>query len=130
MQYDEFVQRVQERTNLDTRADVENLIEVTLVALAEPLSRDETNLLASQLPGEMKRILTQNREEPIPAKMTMRSFNAEEFHNRVKARLNVTYQQGKQLSHAVTSVITEAVTEPVIDNILEDLPEGYAPLFR
>lgn len=130
MNYDEFVQRVQERANLETREETERLIEITMVALAEPLSREETNRLGSQLPGELKRILAANREEPIPAKRTMRSFDVEEFHNRVKGRLSVSYQQGVTLSYAVTSVITEAVTEPIIDGILQDLPDGYAPLFR
>lgn len=128
MQFEEFVNRVQERANVD-RDEAAQLIDIVMTVLAEPLSRDETNLLASQLPAEVKTVLARNREEPIPSKQTMRSYSVEEFHNRVKARLGVRYQQGVAQAQAVLSVVGEAVPESVIDAVLRDLPEGYGPLF-
>jgi len=129
MQYDEFLKRVQERANLDSQEETEQLIEVVMTALAEPLSREETNRLASQLPAQVKNVLARNREEPIPAKQTMRSFEPEEFYNRVKGRLSVSYQRGVEQSQAVMTVVREAVTPSIIDSLLQDLPDGYETLF-
>ena len=130
MQYNEIVKRVQERANLDSQAEAGQLIEVIITALAEPLSREETNRLASQLPGELKTLLARNREEPIPAKQTMQTFEVEEFYNRVKGRLGVSYQQGVEQVQAVMSVVREAVPQSIIASVLRDLPEGYSKLFN
>ena len=129
MQYDEFIKLVQERAKLDSREDAERLIGITMVTLAEPMSREETNRLASQLPVQIKRLLEGHHEEPIPAKQTMRSFEIEEFYNRVKGRLGVSYQQGVDQVRAVMTVVREAVTPGIIDSLLQDLPDGYESLF-
>jgi uncharacterized protein (DUF2267 family) len=130
MQYEEFVEKVRERANLETREEADHLIEVAFVALAEPLSREETNSLAAQLPAEIKRLLATNREEPIPAKRTMQTFDVEEYYNRIKARLGVSYRQGVEQANAVMSVLLEAVPNTVIASMLRDLPEGYDQVFR
>lgn len=130
MQYDDFVEKVRERANLETREQAEHLIEVAMVALAEPLGREETNRLGSQLPVELKRLLASNREEPIPAKRTMQSFQVEEYYNRVKGRLDVSYRQGVEQANAVMSVLLEAVPNSIIAGMLGDLPDGYDKFFR
>jgi uncharacterized protein (DUF2267 family) len=130
MQYDEFINKVQERARLETRDEAVQLTEITLAALAEPLSREETNRLASQLPGELKRLLEKHHEEPLPARQTMQSFHIEEYYNRVKGRLGVSYRQGVEQANAVMSVLLEAVPNTIISSMLQDLPDGYDQVFR
>lgn len=126
MQYDEFIDRVQANAQFDDRQDAETLTAVTLATLAEPLSREATNLLASQLPKELKDLLTTHRAVPLQG---MQSYTLEEFNNRVKSRLSVTYQQGAALVYAVTTVLPDAVTPEVMERIQQDLPTEYASLF-
>lgn len=130
MLYDEFINKVQDRAKLDAREDAEQLVAVTMTTLAEPLSREETNRLASQLPGELKQLLEKHHEEPIPAKQTMQSFNIEEYYNRVKARLGVSYREGVEQTNAVMSVLLEAVPNTIVASMLQDLPDGYDQVFR
>lgn len=128
MQYETFLERVQQEANLDNRDDAEQLITVIFATLAEPLSRDETNRLASQLPSELKRLLNSRLEKPTHFQ-TWESYNPEEFYNRVKGRLNISYQQGVQQVTAVMRVLVEAVPNTIISGMLKDLPEGYSTLF-
>ncbi len=57
MEYDEFIDRVQERLNLDSRDDAIRITEVTLATLGERLDRLERDQTAAQLPNELKAFL-------------------------------------------------------------------------
>ena len=127
MQYSEFIDQVQERAELSDRQDAETLTSIVLATLAEPLSREATMLVASQLPGELKELMITHRAVPHEG---MQHYTLEEFHNRIKARLSVTFQQGVDAASAVTTVLAEAVTEGVMDQIKRDLPDEYRSLFK
>jgi len=129
MQYDEFIERVQARAQLDSRQDVETLTAITLATLAEPLSREATNLLASQLPKALKDVLLTHRAVPDVHAQTMQTYSLEEFYNRIKSRLSVTFHQGAALAQAVTLVLPDAITSEVMERVKQDLPAEYQVLF-
>lgn len=126
MQYDEFLRQVQERAGLDSLDDARGLTETVLTTLAEPLSREVTNELAAQLPKELKTLLEEHHTDPVRA---MARYSAEEFVNRVKGRLDVTYQQGAELANAVLVVLRQAVSAGTMERVRADLPEDYERLF-
>src|SRR5215207_4047813 len=92
MQYDEFINRVQQYANIDNRAYAERMTRVFLATLGEPLSREETVGLAAQLPKELKGALTQT--EPLETALSDTfKIDLEEFYNRLKGRLDIPYAE-------------------------------------
>ena len=122
MQFDEFINRVQERTGLDTSEDAERLARAVLETLGERLDRKVRNGVEAQLPNELKDVLlarTQNTEQ----------FTLEEFYNRVGARADLTYQDATEHTRQVLAVLQEAIAEGEKMQILESLPAEYGQLF-
>jgi uncharacterized protein (DUF2267 family) len=98
MQYDEFIEQVQARSRTTDRREAERLTEIVLSTLTEPLSREITNRLSSQLPKELKQLVEKHHTDPL---QTMKQYGLEEFYNRVKSRLDVTYSEGVRMAQAV-----------------------------
>ena len=77
MQYDDFIDRVQQRAGLNSQEGAVRAIRATLETLGERLSRAETRQLAAQLPKELRAYFHPRQESQI--------FPLEEFFNRVSA---------------------------------------------
>ena len=123
MQFDDFIQRVQEQTGLDAREDAERITRAVLETLGERLERKVRNGVVSQLPNELKDYLLARaapRLDPYPL---------EEFYNRVGARAGLTYQAAAEQARQVFVVLQEAIQEGETRQILESLPGEYAELF-
>ena len=122
MQFDEFINRVQERTGLDTSEDAERLARAVLETLGERLDRKVRNGVEAQLPNELKDVLlarAQNTDQ----------FTLEEFYNRVGARADLTYQDATEHTRQVLAVLQDAIAEGEKKQILESLPPDYGQLF-
>jgi uncharacterized protein (DUF2267 family) len=118
MQFDEFIDRVQERTGLNSREDVEAVVRAVLETLGERLDRKVRNGVESQLPNELKEFLltrAQNTDQ----------YNIEEFFNRVGARADLTYQDATERTRQVLSVLRESISDGEIQDIRESLPGEY-----
>ena len=129
MQYQEFVDRVRQRTTQDDERSAEILTEVTLATLGERLYRTERDHLAAQLPAELRAFLTE-RSKPETTRMQTEGFTIQEFYNRVSERANLDYQTSKDWSQAVIDVLKQAVTPGTIEEVRDSLPAEFGGLFQ
>jgi len=129
VQYQEFVQRVEEQVNVtqpatDTQRAAENAITATLETLSERLTGGETNDLASQLPTELQAPLQRTGEEQAE------DFSLEEFYERVAEREGIDIETARQDASAVMTVLGLALTPSQLDDVRAQLPEEFNALFR
>lgn len=128
MEYDEFIDLVQERTELDSLDEAVAAVQATLGTLGEMLSPKERHDLAAELPKSLKDCLTLWVEQP-PRELTHpHRFNLEEFYNRVAARSEVGYPAAVKHSQAVIQVLGQAVSHGELRDVLRELPDEYGEL--
>ena len=128
MQYQEFLQRVQEQINAtepatQTQRAAEQAITATLQTLSERLTGGEATDLAAQLPEELKAPLERSAEEA-------ERFSLEEFYERVAEREGVDLETARNDASAVMSVLRVAVTPGQLDDLMAQLPSEFNVLFR
>lgn len=128
MQYDEFVQRVQQYAELDSADGAERLTEVVLATLGEQLYRTELAKLEAQLPKDMHGMLFAE-QPPEQTRQDVQQVSLEEFYNRVSARADVGYPEATEQAKAVIRVLQEAVSAGEIADVRAKLPDDYAELF-
>ena len=121
MQYDEFIERVQARGEIDSRETAQTATAATLETLSERLTRDERRNLAAELPDELKEIIFRRQETTY--------FLLKDFYNRVAARADVRVPEAIAQSQAVVAVLQEAISTGQLNAILELLPDEYDELF-
>jgi uncharacterized protein (DUF2267 family) len=128
MEYDEFINRVQEREELDSPEEAAAAVKATLGTLGEMLSPKERHDLAAELPKPLKNCLTLWVERP-PRELTHpHRFSLEEFYNRVAARSEVGYPAAVKHSQAVIQVLKHAVSGGELRDVLRELPDEYEEL--
>lgn len=126
MQYQEFVNRVNEKIRTEGPGDAELAIQATLATLGERISGGEAENLAAQLPAELQTQLesgnyTENAE----------AFSLDEFYLRVAEREgSATAEEAVEHARAVMEQLTRAVTGGELADIQRQLPEEYEPLFN
>jgi uncharacterized protein (DUF2267 family) len=127
MRYHEFVRRVQEQGEFDSRDEAVTAIKATLSSLGECLYRTERRHLASQLPKEAAAFLEEyvNSEvrRPPAACLTL-----QEFYDRVGARADVTRTHAMDRAKTVAAVLQELVPEAEWEHIVEEMPKQYREL--
>lgn len=123
MQFDEFINRVQEQTSLDTREEAVAVTRAVLETLGERLDRKVSNGVAAQLPDELKGFLL-TRQDNIDR------YPLEEFYNRVGARADLKYQDATERTVQVFSVLRQAITAGEVQDIQADLPSEFEELFE
>jgi uncharacterized protein (DUF2267 family) len=121
MQYDEFLDQVQERANLDSK-QAEAAVKATLLTLSERLFGYEAQNLAQQLPEELRTYLRLSAEK--------NPFDLEEFYQRVAFLTEADQDQARRQARAVISVLKDAVEPQEIENLRDELPEEYDALFE
>ena len=124
MQYDTFIEQVQNRARLSTRAEAERAAEATLKTLAERLAGGESHHLVDQLPEELARRI---REE---ANANAETFGLSEFFKRVARKEGVEPSEAAFHARAVMDVWCEAVTAGQVEDVRTQLPEEFAPLLE
>lgn len=118
MRYDEFIQRVADRTGLSADR-AEALTRATLITLGERISGGEAQDLASQLPKDLQSALT-------PSDELAEGFDLDEFVRRVKARAGTDDQdEARDGARAVFLTLGEAVTGGELRHVLSQLPEEF-----
>lgn len=124
MQYEEFLDKVQDRIGPVRPEEARRAITATLSTLSERISGGETSDLAAQLPQELKEPIQRSGEEA-------EAFSLEEFLRRVGEREGVNTDTARNHASAVMTVLREAVTGGQLDDIRAQLPqEEFAPLFE
>jgi uncharacterized protein (DUF2267 family) len=120
--YNEFIEKVQEYAELSSRDEAIKSAEVTLRTLGERLSSPHRKHLATQLPRELK-VQVQKRK-------SAEYFSLEEFYGRVSAHTQTTYHQAMKNARAVMCVVQEAVALGELDDIFSEIHDGWEELFK
>lgn len=132
MTYDEFVEQVQQRGRLSSRAAAERATRVVLETVGERLAGGEPEDLAAQLPPEIGRYLL----EPLAGAAV--PYDSQDFYELVSQREGVDVQIAAHHVRAVAAVLRDAVSAgewqdvlaqmpPDIDRLLGSGSEGQAP---
>jgi uncharacterized protein (DUF2267 family) len=127
MEYDEFVKRVRETAELDSREQALRAVEATLGTLGELLSKTEREDLAAELHKPLKGYLHVWTEHPKGLNRPRR-FGLEEFYNRVAARSGVRHPAAVKHSRAVMKVLRQAVSQGELADVFRELPDEYDEL--
>lgn len=128
MQYDEFIQKVQERGGFENREDTVRVVFAVLGTLGEKIYRTEERQLAAQLPKELKNAFYQYQAVER-GRGDLGNYTLEEFYNRVKARADISFQEAPRQSKIVIGVLKEAVSAGEIEDVVRELPEEFRQLF-
>ncbi len=122
MDYSELLDRIEDQASLDTEG-AEQALAATLTTLAERISEEEAEDLASQLPGEVKAQLT-------GAVAGGEVFSADEFIKRVADREGgIPPAEARPHAEAVLVTLREAISGGEFEDILLQLPDDYLELF-
>jgi uncharacterized protein (DUF2267 family) len=117
VKYEEFVERVAERADLDLDEGERTSIAV-LQELCDRITGDEAYDLLSQLPAKLKTaIIVASSAIPLPA---------EEFVARVARALEVDEDVARTRIRAVFSTLREAVTWGELEDVMAQLEPEYA----
>jgi uncharacterized protein (DUF2267 family) len=123
MQYDEFIDQVQETAGFTTRDESERVTQAVLETLGERVDRKVWNGVAAQLPDALKEYLRARVERTD-------RYSLEEFYNRVGARAGLKYKEASERTQQVFSVLRRAISEGEWKNLMMSLPhEEYGELF-
>jgi len=126
MQYQEFVNRVNEQIQTGAPGDAELAIQATLSTLGERISGGEAEDLAAQLPAELQTQLESGNQEE-----NAEDFSLDEFYLRVAEREGISSPDAA-VEHARTVMgqLSRAVTGGELADIQRQLPEEFEPLFN
>ncbi|MEU1630691.1 DUF2267 domain-containing protein [Streptomyces sp. NPDC020096] len=123
IEWEEFLERVRERGEYDTRQEAERAARVVLALLGAHVVGEERSALAARLPETFALILL----NPLPA---AEPLDPERFVRATAAWIEgATEQTAKWDVGAVLSVVAEAVGEDLTRRLLLQLPVGYDLLF-
>ena len=123
MQYEEFLNKVQDRIGPADPDETRRAVTATLSTLSERISGGEAKDLAAQLPEELKEPIQRSGEEA-------EGFSFEEFLQRVGEREGVNTDSAREHASVVIMVLRDAVTGGQLDDIRAQLPQEFAPLFQ
>ena len=128
MQYDEFVDQVQESAGLASRGAAERVTRATLGTLGERLYRTQRDNLAAMLPDELKEALA-GEVEARATRGDVDRFPLDNFYVRVAGRAEISRTEAIDQSRAVMSVLREAITPSKWEDVRSSLPDEYDLLF-
>lgn len=123
MQFDDFINRVQDQTKLETREEAIEITRAVLETLGERLDRKVRNGVVAQLPDELKDFLLARGDHTD-------RYGLIEFYNRVGARADLKHEAAATRTRQVVSVLRQAIPAGEVQDILEDLPSEYEELFE
>jgi uncharacterized protein (DUF2267 family) len=123
MQYEEFIERVQQRGGLTSFAEAEVATQATLATLGEYLTEGEGPDLAAQLPQG----LGEQLQQQPPERSKIFSYN--DFIQLVGDNEGVGFEKAEDHARAVVGVLEEAVTEGEMEDVRRQFPSEFDPLF-
>ena len=124
MQYDDFLALVQEHAGLNSRTRALDITRATLETLAERVTADTADNVASQLPPGIARFL-RNRSGDAGER-----FAVDEFVHRVAERADIESDEAIRELRIVLQALTGAVTEGQVNHLWAELPGEYLSLFQ
>ncbi len=120
MQFDELVERVQERAGLADRPVAERATIVVVQHLCDHLTGDEAHDLLAQLPAKLRR--------PLFVGASAQPLSADEFVSRIGQELEVSAEEATTRIRAVLATIREAVSSGEFEDVMMQLEPEYGEL--
>ncbi|HEX9929610.1 MAG TPA: DUF2267 domain-containing protein [Pyrinomonadaceae bacterium] len=128
MQYQEFIERVRERTYIDSDEEVLTLIRAALETLAEHQAGNASAQLAAQLPEQIGEFIT-NQKSGVESEGE--AFGVQEFVRRVGERAGIGEANTAALfASSVLAVLQDAVSREEFDKMRGTFPSEYNTLFE
>jgi uncharacterized protein (DUF2267 family) len=128
MQYQEFVESVQDRAGIDSSDEALTLIRATLETLADHMAGNAPAKLAAQLPQEIAEIITNHKSG---ADAEGEGFGVQEFVRRVGERAGIGEANTAALfASSVLAVLQDAVSREEFDKVRGTFPDEYNTLFE
>ena len=118
---DEFIKRVTEIGELQSREVAERAIKATFETLKGRLAGNEPDNLAAQLPEDLA--------EPLRGEGGPEDYSLAEFYRRVAEKEGIDERAAISHARAVALVLQEAVTTGEMDDVRDQLKDEYAELF-
>ncbi len=128
MQFNEFIDRVQERADLTSRSAAERITQATLGTLGERLYRTQRDNLAAMLPDELKAFLA-SEADPQATRSDVDRFSLDNFYLRVAGRAEINRIKAVEQAQAVMAVLRDAITSSKWQDVQSSLPDEYGALF-
>ena len=122
MNYDDFMGQVQHRLELAKTSEAVRATRVVLTTLGERLQAGEAEDLASPLPMEIDRFLTEAESG--------QRFSFEEFVDRVAERGGEDRPEAIYHAKVVVGLLAEVVPEGEMTQVRDQLPDDYEALFE
>jgi len=122
MNYKQFVGQVQHRLEYAQFGQAVKASRAVLTTLGERLQEGEATDLASPLPMEIDRYLTEAEHG--------QRFDYQEFLDRVAEREGVDRSDANYHAQQLLAVVSEVVPPGNLEKVQNQLPEGYEPLFE
>jgi uncharacterized protein (DUF2267 family) len=120
VKYEEFIDRVAERAEIDDRDQAERTTIVVLQELCDRITGDEAWDLLAQLPAQLKEALIISPAAlPLPA---------DEFVERVARELDLSAEEARTRVRAVFGTLREAVSWGELEDVVSQLDPDYADL--
>ncbi len=120
MQYDQFIQTVQQDAHLPSRGDAETLARAVIETLGERLDEPARESVMAQLPNELQALLTARPHD---------TYRLTEFYNRVGARAGLDYYDAAERTWQVMNALRQALPQSEIQIMLDSLPDPFKQLF-
>jgi uncharacterized protein (DUF2267 family) len=120
MEYERFLDLVEERAEIDDRDEAARTAQVVLQALVDRLTGDEARDMLAQLPYQLKVAVTVTE---APTGWTPGAFVAW-----VAEKLQVSSEEARERIRAVFATLREALSAGEFQDILEQLDPPYADL--
>ena len=122
MNYKEFIGQVQHRLELDEMGAAVRATRATLTTLGERLQEGEATDIASPLPREIDRYLTEADSG--------QRFDYDEFLGRVAERGGVDKPDANYRSQQIVALVNKVVPPGNIRKVRDQLPGEYENLFE
>ncbi len=122
MKYDDFMKEVQSRARLSSMEEAVRATRATLDTLSERITEGEVGNLASQLPDEVARLMTNGNHG--------QRFGLDEFFSKVSEKEGSRVQDAVYHARVVIEVVGDAVTGGELNNVRDQLPDEYNKLFE
>ena len=120
MKYEEFLEEVKLRAQLDSLQQAADVSRAVLAVLGERLFNNEAEDLAAQLP------------EPLAGSLrgqTSRAFGLEEFLDKISEKTGGTHDQAEHFAGVVIAVMKKFVSEGELHDVQSQLPKDFSRLF-
>jgi uncharacterized protein (DUF2267 family) len=121
MDYDSFIDRYEQRSDLWSRDKAEQVAQTTLEVLGETLTTPQRTWVSKRLPEPLGEALTRT--------WGGQRFDLVEFYDRISHREGLVFDYARQQARLVCQVLIEELDDQVLSYMREHLPPPFSALF-